>query len=398
VGDRERPLALLVGFARALRAAGLVVGTGQVVRFARAVAHLDPGDRLDLYWAGRACLVTRREDLPIYEREFRRYFLAEGQGGRVVVGGAPPPRSGRAPRPLARETIPDASGREPPRRGSIGTLASSLEILRRKDFSVCSPEELQALRELMQGLALAAPLRPTRRTRPHGRGRIPDLRRTLRRSLRTEGELLRRSWRRRTKRPRRLVLFLDVSGSMAGYSRALLQFAHAVARGAQKVEVFCFGTRLTRLTDALRGRDPDGALARAAEAVLDWDAGTRIGDSLRDFHRAWGPRNVARGALVIICSDGLERGDPGVLAAQMARLSRLAHRIVWVNPLQGDSRYQPLAGGMRAALPFVDHLVSGHDLASLEALAALLPRLGGTSARSSLLGSARRDVRRRGAR
>jgi uncharacterized protein with von Willebrand factor type A (vWA) domain len=375
MAEEERPLPFLVGFARALRASRLVVGAGQVVRFARAVARLDPGDPLDLYWAGRACLLSRREDLPSYEREFRAYFLDEGEGGRVVVSSALPLPSDRVAALMAKDGSRALPGRESARERSIGTAASSLELLRHKDFSVWTPQELQALHELMRELALGAFLRRTRRTRPDPRGRLPDLRRTLRSSLRTQGELVRRSWRKRRLRPRRLVLFLDVSGSMADYSRALLQFAHAVARGVQQVEVFCFGTRLTRLTDALRRRDPALALDTATATVLDWDGGTRIGDSLRDFNRAWGWRNVVRGAIVVVCSDGLERGDPNVLASQMARLSRFAHRIVWVNRLKGDTRYQPLAGGMQPALPFVDLLVPGHNLASLEALASLLPRL-----------------------
>jgi uncharacterized protein len=188
--------------------------------------------------------------------------------------------------------------------------------------------------------------------------------------------LLGRSWRARRPRPRRLVLLLDVSGSMAGYSRALLQFAHSAARAqAIPTEVFCFGTRLTRVTVALRDRRPDDALARAAATVVDWEGGTRIGDAIRAFVRDWGRRGMARGAVVVICSDGLERGDPGALAAEMEKLSRLAHRVVWVNPLKGDPRYQPLARGMAAALPFVDVFVSGHDLASLEVLSDLLPDL-----------------------
>ena len=228
----------------------------------------------------------------------------------------------------------------------------------------------------MAQLRLRVPDRRVRRTAPSAKGRYPDLRRTIRRAMRSHGELMDQSWRARRVKPRRLVLLLDVSGSMAGYSRALLQFAHTAARhGAVPTEVFCFGTRLTRVTVALRHRQPDQALARAAETVVDWEGGTRIGDSIRTFVREWGRRGMARGAVVVICSDGLERGDPAALAAEMAKLARLAHRIVWVNPLKGDPRYQPLARGMAAALPFVDAFLSGHDLASLEGLAALLPEL-----------------------
>ena len=192
--------------------------------------------------------------------------------------------------------------------------------------------------------------------------------------MRSGGEVIEPSWRTRRERPRRLILLLDVSGSMAEYSRALLQFAYSAGRGSQ-VETFCFATRLSRVTDVLARRDPDIALAQASEAVVDWDGGTRIGDALGEFTREWGRRGLARGAIVVICSDGLERGDPEALAAEMERLRRLTHRIVWVNPLKGDPAYEPLARGMRAALPYIDVFVPGHDLASLEALAQLLPAL-----------------------
>jgi uncharacterized protein with von Willebrand factor type A (vWA) domain len=201
---------------------------------------------------------------------------------------------------------------------------------------------------------------------------MPDLRRTVRRSMRTHGELVELYWRRRRVRPRPLVLVLDVSGSMADYSRALLQFAHSTRRAARRVEVFCFGTRLTCITRALRTRSPDEALRQAALAVVDWEGGTRIGASLDAFVRGWGRRGVCRGGIVVICSDGLDRGDPELLSLSMARLSRLCHRVVWLNP-HGAAGARSV--GMMVAEPYVDELLSGHDLASLEAFAALLPTL-----------------------
>jgi uncharacterized protein with von Willebrand factor type A (vWA) domain len=358
----------LVGFGRALRENGVVVGSGQVVAYCRAVAALNPADPADLYWAGRACLVSRREDLEPYDRIFRQYFL--GSTDLRAAGALARDRAEtRDPLPIkaAGETV---GWVETP-----GAVASSVEILRRKRFSECTPDELAALRRLIARLRVEVPKRRARRTAPAARGRSPDLRRTLRRSLRTRGELLHRHWRKRRVRPRRLVLILDISGSMAEFSRALLQFAHSAA-ARTTVEVFCFGTRLTRVTEALRWRDADRALGEAADAVVDWEGGTRIGDSLREFLAGWGRHGLARGAVVVICSDGLERGDPEVLEAQMGRLSRLAHRVVWVNPLKGDPTYEPLARGMAAALPHVDVFVSGHDLASLEALTELIPSLG----------------------
>ncbi len=245
-------------------------------------------------------------------------------------------------------------------------LASAVEILKEKSFARCTPEELAQLAELMARVRLAVPRRRSRR-RQTARSGSPDLRRTIRRSFRTGGEPIERSWRERRTRPRRLVLFLDVSGSMASYSRALLVFAHAALRADPRWEAYCFGTRLTRLTRVLGSVDPDEALKAAATEVFDWDGGTRIGESLQAFLRT--DAEIARGSVVIICSDGLEVGDPSLLAAQMARLSRLAYRIVWLNPLKEDPDYEPLARGMAACLPYIDVFLSGHNLASLESLA-----------------------------
>lgn len=361
----------LVEFGRALRAEGVPVGSGQLVSYCEGVALLDPADTGDLYWAGRACLLSGGSDIPVYDRVFAAFF---GQWGAELRGRAAPGVLPSGPVAIPAPRQPEGpSGRSAQR--PAGTVASSLEALRHKPFSECTPEELDALRALIAQLELDPPRRPGRRTEPHRRGPRPDLRRTIRRSLRAGGELAEPAWRRRRARPRRIVLFLDVSGSMADYSRALLQFAYSAARGSRRVEAFCFATRLTRVTRALSRPDPDAALARAAEEVLDWDGGTRIGESLREFRRAWGQRRPTRGGIVVICSDGLERGDPALLADEMQRLRRLSHRIVWVNPLKGDPAYEPLARGMRAALPHIDVFLAGHDLSSLETLSGLLPAL-----------------------
>jgi hypothetical protein len=202
------------------------------------------------------------------------------------------------------------------------------------------------------------------------------MRRTVRETMRTHGEPAELFWRRRRERMRPLILILDISGSMSDYSRNLLQFAHSTSRAAARVEVFCFGTRLTRITKALERRRVDDALDQAAKAVVDWEGGTRIGDSLDAFVRGWGRRGTSRGAIVVICSDGLDRGDPAVLAGAMERLGRLSHRIVWMNPHKGDSTdFRPSTLGMMVAAPNIDLLLSGHDLRSLEELAALLPEL-----------------------
>jgi uncharacterized protein len=340
------PVVELTRFGRALRDEGLAVGTDRVLAFCRAAALLEPPD---LYWAGRATLVARREDHPIYDRVFRAFF-----GGARAL----PPRSG------ARVRVQLEGALELAR-------ASRAELLRTKSFARCSPEELAQLAELMRRLHLAAPLRRSRRLAPARNG-APDLRRTLRRSFRTGGEPLERAWRRRRKRRRRLVLLLDVSGSMSDYSRALVMFAQAALRADRRFEAFCFGTRLTRVTRALAGSDPNEGLERAAAEVVDWEGGTRIGDSLERFLDDFGHGGMARGAVVVLCSDGLDVGNPELLREQMARLSRLAYRVVWVNPLKEDPAYEPLARGMKAALPYTNVFTSGHNLASLEALGELL--------------------------
>jgi uncharacterized protein with von Willebrand factor type A (vWA) domain len=251
-------------------------------------------------------------------------------------------------------------------------MASTVDVMRHRSFAGCTDEELALLRRIMARLRLTPPRRRTRRTRAASSGRTPDLRRTVRRSLRTHGELVSLYWRERRRRPRPLILILDVSGSMADYSRALLQFAHTARRAARRVEVFCFGTRLTCITRPLRSRSPDEALRQAASLVVDWDGGTRIGASLDTFVRGWARRGVCRGGIVVICSDGLDRGDPDLLANSLARLSRLCHTIVWLNPHRGQAGPSV---GMMVAEPYIDELLSGHDLASLEEFAALLPTL-----------------------
>jgi uncharacterized protein with von Willebrand factor type A (vWA) domain len=373
---------VLVGFGHALRQEGVAVGSGQVLTFCRAEARLNPTDLADLYWGGRVCLITRQIDLPIYDRVFRSYFLGvEGPLREFLQL-----RAQVSPEAASMlELLPgEDSGEERPEEEEQGLMASTIESLRHKRFVDCTPEELEALRKLMARFRLRPPRRKTRRTRPAPRSRYPDLRRTIRHGLRTQAEMIEQCWRERRVKQRKVVLILDVSGSMAEYSRALLQFAHSAARVSSassgqafgKVEVFCFGTHLTHITDAMRKRNPDQALAEAAKAVVDWEGGTKIGASLDLFVRKWGRRGICRGAIVVICSDGLERGHPELLETAMERLARLSHRIVWMNPLKGDNQqFQPRTVGMLAALPYVDVLLSGHDLSSLEELAECLPAL-----------------------
>jgi uncharacterized protein with von Willebrand factor type A (vWA) domain len=373
---------VLADFAAALRAAGLPVGSGDVLAYATAMSTLDPTDLTDLYWAGRTTLVTRRDSIAPYDRVFRQFFLNASSPVRDML-------TLRAQLATGTQAVLDVPATDPPLEGdegepeeaTLGLMASDAEALRHKSFAACTPEELATLRRIMARIRLAPPRRRTRRTRSAPAGPTPDLRRMVRESLRLHGDPAELSWRRRKVRLRPLILILDVSGSMADYSRSLLQFAYSAQRAASqrgragqqaRVEVFCFGTRLTRITRALDRRRPDDALRRATEAVVDWEGGTRIGASLDTFVRDWGRRGLGRGAVVVICSDGLDRGDPDVLATAMERLSRLSYRIVWLNP---HARGPGGALGMMVAAPHIDLILPGHDLSSLEELATLLPAL-----------------------
>jgi uncharacterized protein len=374
VPEHARLVGVLAGFCGELRSAGLAVGTGDVLAYCTAMTSLDPSDLVDLYWAGRTTLVTRRESIPVYDAVFRRFFLGAADPVRELLT----IRARATAETSAVLAVPAADpvtgGHE--QEAVLGLMASDADALKRKSFAACTPEELAALRRIMARIRLTPPRRRTRRTVAARAGRTPDLRRTVRESLRTHGDPVELAWRRRRVRLRPLILILDVSGSMADYSRSLLQFAYSAKRATAKVEVFCFGTRLTRITRALQNRRPDDALELAAGAVLDWEGGTRIGGCLDAFVRDWGRRGLCRGGVVVICSDGLDRGDPAVLATAMERLARLSHRVVWMNPHKGSNPdFRPSTLGMMVAAPHIDLMLSGHDLNSLEELAAALPGL-----------------------
>ncbi|HEV7830315.1 MAG TPA: VWA domain-containing protein [Pseudonocardiaceae bacterium] len=366
---------VLVEFGRALRSKGLSVGSGDILTYCAAMAPLDPTDLVDLYWAGRTTMIVRREDLPVYDEVFRAFFLASDSPVQKMLK----IKAQAAAEAEAAFDVPatEPSGKEQEEETLLGLMASNIETLKHRSFGECSDDELAAIRRIMARIKFTPPKRRTRRTRTASDGRRPDMRRTIRESMRTNGEMVTLYWRRRRVRLRPLILILDVSGSMSDYSRALLQFAYSAKRASQKVEVFCFGTRLTQVTKPLQTRKPDEALARASELVVDWEGGTRIGDAIDKFVRTWGRRGMCRGGVVVICSDGLDRGDPELLSDSMERLSRLCHNIVWMNPHKGNNAdYQPTTVGMLAAEPHIDVLLSGHDLSSLEELATLLPKLG----------------------
>jgi uncharacterized protein len=314
--------------------------------------------------------VTRREETAVFDRAFDAWFLRMGLRAFHPPAAAGESRSVRRVHLAERgegDSAPDEESHE--ERGYSGQ-----EVLRTKDFAAMTPAELARVRALVADIAAKRPLRSSRRLRRDHRGRKLDLRGTIRESLGAGGDPFRRIFRTRARVPRKLVVLCDVSGSMEAYARALLLFVHAVRASGKGVEAFVFGTRLTRLTPELASRDPDVAIAEAARRVVDWSGGTRIGASLKAYNDVWGRRALTRGAVVVIASDGWEREEAGagLLEQQMARLAREAFAVVWVNPLKGNPQYQPLAAGMRAALPHVDRFLAGHNVASLEALGEIL--------------------------
>ncbi len=357
----------VVTFGRVLREAGLEVGPG---RLADALAGLDLVDltrQEDVYWVLRQTLVSRQEDLEVFDRAFRAWFLRaptapdERRRELQVV---------RLERRRAERTGREAGTGEGGEEAALGW--SPDELLRRKDFADLDREELEQVSRLMAELARKRPTRRSRRLRRHPRGRELDMRGLVRASLAAGGDPVERAFRRRIHVPRKLVVICDVSGSMEAYSRALVLFLHALVGSGRGVETFAFGTRLTRLTPELRGRDAARALEAAARRVVDWSGGTRIGASLKAFNDEWGRRALTRGAVVLVVSDGWEREDAALVGREMARLARQAYAVIWVNPLKGHPDYQPLAGGMRAALPYIDRFLPGHNVASLEELAEVL--------------------------
>ena len=363
---------MAAAFCSVLRGSGVEVSLNRTRSFIEALGRVGIDSRGSVYWAGRATLLGDPEAIEVYDRAFAVFW--EGRSSVVRPAEQPPPVQVT----LATDEDSDdsdggAGDGEEPDGPVIHVRYSDVEVLRHKDFAECGAEELEELRRLMDELRFLVPTRPSRRLVPTGRRtRRPDLRRTVRRAMATGGEPLRREFRHPDRRPRRVILLVDVSGSMEAYARVLLRFAHAVILGRTRVEAFTIGTRLTRVTRELASLDPDAAMKAAAASVRDWSGGTRLGDTLREFNDRWAVRGMARGAVVVILSDGWDRGDPTVLAEQMQRLHRVTHRLVWVNPLKHTPGYAPLARGMAAALPHVDRFLEGHALDSLEKLVAVI--------------------------
>jgi uncharacterized protein with von Willebrand factor type A (vWA) domain len=397
--DGRRLLREAVGFGRALRAAGLAVDLGAAVDYARALPLVDVGEREQVRAAGEAVFVRRRDDRPVYDAVFDRWWRQRRRrGGDFAAPPLPRPSddedlegeaAGQAEPSSGQERVeadPDQQGVPIPSAGEDdaedteleGTVVapdaySRGEMLRHREFDRMTPAELRDAERLVDALIPRLEQRRTRRYELHSHGRRLAPRAMFRRNLGTGGQLLTWVWRRPVKEPRSLVVLCDISGSMERHSRLLLRFVQALSASSEvRAESFVFGTRLTRVTRLLRDKDRDRALARVADTVNDWAGGTRIGESFRTFNQRWARRSLRSSGVVIVVSDGWDRGDPAIVAAETARLRRNCHRLVWLNPLAGTPGYQPLAGGMRAAYPYIDDFLPAGTVASLERLGEIL--------------------------
>ncbi|HEY3752138.1 MAG TPA: VWA domain-containing protein [Pseudonocardiaceae bacterium] len=368
VTSPAQPLPGLVGFTHALRRAGLPCDPHRTAAYLSAVDCLDLAEPANLYWAGRVTLCAQPDDLPAYDEAFAAWFSPGWRPPRPASPVDEPPGSVRTS--VTATVLPALAAAAPSgERTPVPVLApSDVEVLRHRNISELSAAEREHLRELLALLRIEPPTRRATRHRPSRRGPL-DRRRTVRAMLANGGEPIRLARHSRAQRPRRLVLLVDISGSMKPYADALLRFAHVITRRSPgSTEVFTLGTRMTRVSRQLRLRDPEQALAAAASAVPDFAGGTRLGEGLRAFLDRWGQRGVARRAVVVLFSDGWERGDPALLAEQLARLRRLAHTVVWANPHAGQADYRPVQSGIAVALPHIDRLVAGHSLAALESI------------------------------
>jgi uncharacterized protein len=396
-------------FANLLHAGGVPVTPERAGRFASVLVLARPITVPELYWPARITLVGEHSHIPVFDRVFAQVFEgvvdpadfrgdtppppAPGRGDNRPLRPGPSAHEGTLPSPSApvAESISDSDG-DAAEHESLTMTSSPEERLRQRDFSTLTPEELARLRDLARTMSLVPPTRRSRRDVRDASGAELDVRATLRRARRTGGEPLEAVRRHPRRKPRRIVLICDISGSMEAYARAYLQLLFSGVGGA-RAEAFVFATRLTRLTGVLRGADPDAGLQRAGRLAPDWSGGTRIGDAIKAFTDGYGRRGMARGAVVLVISDGWDTGDPQILAREMARLRRLAFRVVWINPRKAAPGYAPLTGGMAAALPSVDAFVSGHSLAALgevlEVIASFTPDRSSQSRRSTALASRR---------
>jgi uncharacterized protein with von Willebrand factor type A (vWA) domain len=364
---------MAVAFARILRGAGLDVPLDSVIVFVGALTQLGLENRENVYWSAHATLIRRHEDVQIFDRAFKVFWEQQ-----VAVDTATFEEQQESITLLVddEDANTDDSSAEPIEdENTIALRFSKIETLREKDFAAYNQLELREAEQFMASLRLAGPPKKSLRLMKTNRhGARHDIRRTMRATLQHDGEPIERYWREPSTKLRRLVVLLDISGSMEPYARALLRFMHAAVVGRQRVEAFTFGTRLTRITKELTSRDPDKALAQTSAQVSDWSGGTRLGECLQSFNDNWGVGGMARGSIFVILSDGWDRGDPKVLADQMSRLSRVAYRVIWVNPLKVSPGYAPLARGMAAAMPYIDEFVEGHSLEALRELTEVISK------------------------
>ncbi len=356
---------IAVGFVHCLRSGGLQVPVSCSLRYRQALEAVGLDRGADVYWAGRATLMTRPEDLAMYNAMFLAFFHQNGTGFKVRFEDEAESAS-----LAADDDDGDGDGEDGVGDDDVIALRySSAEVLGEKDFAEFTKAELLEAQKVMAQMRLRPAQRSSRRRVPAGRGDRNDLRQTVRAAMRTAGEPLSLATTTTGERTRRLVLLLDVSGSMEPYARVLIRFAHAAVVGRGRVEVFGLGTRLTRLTRQLGSHDVDEAIATAAGSVADWSGGTRLGASIGVFNDEWGVRGMARGSIVVVLSDGWDRGDPEEMSLEMERLQRTAHSVIWVNPLKASPGYEPIARGMAAAMPHIDTFLEGHSLNSLQSLA-----------------------------
>jgi uncharacterized protein with von Willebrand factor type A (vWA) domain len=373
----------VLAFGYLLREMGIAVSPGQMVDLVGALEHISLANREDFKAAMRCMLILRHEDLPLFDMAFE-FFWRKAAGNdletelmQMIIPQVKVPRKQlRLPKRQPPEQPPEAEQEQEREEIELQLTFSRDEALHHKDFGQFSWEEVQACKDLMRRMRWKVEERPTRRRKPARIGRTLDFRRTLRQNMRYGGEPIELAWRQTQTEPRPLVVICDISGSMERYSRILLQFVHTITAGYTHVESFVFGTRLTRITRQLRHRDIDEAVESVTRQVVDWSGGTRIGEAVREFNFRWGRRVLGRGPVVLLISDGWDRGDPEMLSREMDRLQRSCHRLIWLNPLLGSPGYEPLTLGMQAALPYVDDFLPVHNLVSLEQLGAKLASIG----------------------
>jgi len=368
---------LFIEFAQDLRFYGMVIGSDDVITFLSGISVLNATDVMDVYWSGRVTLVRKKDNIPLYNKRFQAFFLDisdDEPDARKLKLKSSANAGATLEVPNVEQGLPGDVQEDESR---MGYMASAADISRYKAFAECSDEEINRFRKLISMLKVSPPMRRTYRTQSTPKGKVLDMRRMARETMRSLGEPKDLMFIKRKEKLRSIVFILDVSGSMADYSRNLLQLAYSARRANTKVEVFCFGTRLTRITKSIDKRTPDEAMRLAGESVLDWDGGTRIGDAIAAFVKESRRSRLGRGAIVVICSDGLDQGEPQALDKAMQTLSRLAHKVIWVNPHKGDNEdYVPNTIGMMIADPYIDRIFSGHNYKSIEEFARELSRMG----------------------